>query len=67
MVFRGEKDESAVMCTKNRTYEVKTAETSNSLALVPEILWSNDTNIRSEDRNLSEKNVSYYLYPQLGC
>lgn len=62
VVFRGEKDESAVMCTKNRTYEVKIAETSNSLALVPEILWSSDTNIASEDRTLSEKSVSYCLY-----
>ncbi|KAK3915302.1 Sister chromatid cohesion protein DCC1 [Frankliniella fusca] len=57
LAFRGDKNESAVMCTKSKTFDVKTAEISNSLALVPEILWSQDTMCSSADRILKEKNV----------
>lgn len=60
MVFRGDKNESAVMCTKNKTYDVKVAEISNALALVPEILWNADTNLSNGERTLSEKNVNVY-------
>ncbi|KAJ9590233.1 hypothetical protein L9F63_016653, partial [Diploptera punctata] len=39
LVFRGLKDENAVLCTKNQTYDVKEAETSNSLLLLHNIRW----------------------------
>lgn len=65
LAFRGDKNDSAVMCTKNKTFEVKTAEISNSLALVPEILWSQDTNDSIEDRSLTEKNVVKVFYEYL--
>ncbi|XP_058790089.1 sister chromatid cohesion protein DCC1 [Phymastichus coffea] len=35
--FRGEPEEEAVLCTSNRTYEVKEAETSNTCLLVPKL------------------------------
>ncbi|XP_034242645.1 sister chromatid cohesion protein DCC1 isoform X2 [Thrips palmi] len=67
LVFRGDKNESAVMCTKNRTFDVKVAEISNALALVPEILWGGDTKSNSshEERTLSNKCVAKIFYEYL--
>jgi sister chromatid cohesion protein DCC1 len=39
LIFRGTKDENAVLCTHNQTYDVKEAETSNSLLLLPDLRW----------------------------
>nr|CAD7446665.1 unnamed protein product [Timema bartmani] len=39
LVFRGDIEDNAVLCTKDRTYEVKEAETSNSLLLIPDLLF----------------------------
>ncbi|XP_063586994.1 sister chromatid cohesion protein DCC1-like [Penaeus indicus] len=36
-VLRGDPEEGAVFCTKGKTYEVREAETSNSLVLVPQL------------------------------
>nr|XP_045599030.1 sister chromatid cohesion protein DCC1-like isoform X2 [Procambarus clarkii] len=36
-VLRGDPDDGAVLCTKDKTYEVRLAETSNSMVLVPEL------------------------------
>ncbi|KAJ1527032.1 hypothetical protein ONE63_008576 [Megalurothrips usitatus] len=65
LVLRGNKNDSAVMCTKSRTYEVKTAEISNSLALVPNILWNSDTKCSSDERVLEEKEVLKVFYEYL--
>ncbi|NWY05775.1 DCC1 protein, partial [Nothoprocta ornata] len=35
LVIRGEKDEQAVLCSKDKTYEMKIADTSNMLLCVP--------------------------------
>jgi len=37
MVMRGREEDNTVMCTHNRTFDVKGAETSNSMLLVPEL------------------------------
>ncbi|GBO34238.1 Sister chromatid cohesion protein DCC1 [Araneus ventricosus] len=39
LTIRGDADDSAVLCTKSRTYELKEAETSNSLLLLPGMFW----------------------------
>ena len=36
VVIRGEKGDSAVLCTESKTYDIKEAETSNNLLLVPQ-------------------------------
>ena len=35
LTVRGEKTDSVVVCTNNKTYEMREAETSNSLLLLP--------------------------------
>ncbi|XP_012253464.2 sister chromatid cohesion protein DCC1 [Athalia rosae] len=56
--FRGSDEESVVLCTKNRTYKLKEAETSNSLLLVPDLKFSKATasNV-AEGRMLQETSV----------
>lgn len=39
LTIRGDAEDSAVLCTKGSTYEMKEAETSNSLLLLPDMLW----------------------------
>lgn len=39
LTIRGNPNETAVLCTDTCTYELKEAETSNSLMLLPELLW----------------------------
>ncbi|XP_042213947.1 sister chromatid cohesion protein DCC1-like isoform X2 [Homarus americanus] len=36
-VLRGEPEEGAMLCTKSKTYEVRYAETSNSMVLIPNL------------------------------
>lgn len=38
ITIRGDADDDTVLCTKNQTYEVKAAETSNALLLLPNLL-----------------------------
>ncbi|XP_028919879.1 sister chromatid cohesion protein DCC1 isoform X2 [Ornithorhynchus anatinus] len=35
LVIRGDKDEQAVICSKERTYDLKIADTSNTLLIIP--------------------------------
>lgn len=35
LIIRGEKDEHAVLCSKDKTYDMKIADTSNMLLFVP--------------------------------
>ncbi|OXB61515.1 hypothetical protein ASZ78_013948 [Callipepla squamata] len=35
LVIRGEKDEKAVLCSKDKTYDMKIADTSNTLLFIP--------------------------------
>jgi len=37
LIIRGDGEDDAVLCTKDKTYELKAADTSNSLLLLPEI------------------------------
>jgi len=42
LVIRGSKTDTAVLCTKDETFEVKGAETSNTLLLLPECSFTAD-------------------------
>lgn len=42
VVFKGDKKESAVLCTETKTYDVKEAETSNSILLLPELTFPDE-------------------------
>lgn len=53
VVFKGDHNESAVLCTKAKTYDVKEAETSNSILLLPELTFPDeDTNIELTSRKV---------------
>lgn len=62
LMFVGDPDESVVLCTSDKTYDVKEAETSNSLLLVPDLLFAastgiNDTSLDS-NKSLDKSNNS---------
>ncbi|XP_021378871.1 sister chromatid cohesion protein DCC1-like isoform X2 [Mizuhopecten yessoensis] len=42
LVIRGEKTESAVLCTGSKTYDIKEAEMSNCMLLLSDMVWSKD-------------------------
>ncbi|KHN75989.1 Sister chromatid cohesion protein DCC1 [Toxocara canis] len=45
LVFRGELDDFPVLCNKEKTYRVKEAETSNTLLVMPDLHFTNETGI----------------------
>ncbi|VDK19976.1 unnamed protein product [Anisakis simplex] len=48
LTFRGELDDYPVLCTKDATYCVKEAETSNTLLVLPQLDFTNDKGDESE-------------------
>ncbi|XP_071531975.1 sister chromatid cohesion protein DCC1 isoform X1 [Panulirus ornatus] len=54
-VLRGDPEAGAVLCTKSRTYEVREAETSNSLVLIPHLSLA--TGEGSKERTLQNRQV----------
>lgn len=58
MVFKGDTNESAVLCTETKTYDVKEAETSNSILLIPELTFPDE---ESSDIELCSRNVIYCI------
>nr|XP_026490420.1 sister chromatid cohesion protein DCC1 [Vanessa tameamea] len=53
LIFKGDTDENAVLCTSNKTYDIKEAETSNSLLLVPDLLFAASTGLDETNANNS--------------
>lgn len=49
VVVRGDRSEEAVLCTGNRTYEVKMADTSNTLLIVPDLTVPSDPDFQCSD------------------
>ncbi|PZC72165.1 hypothetical protein B5X24_HaOG211790 [Helicoverpa armigera] len=60
LVFKGDPDENVVLCTNNKTYDVKEAETSNSLLLVPELLFAASTGLDETIQNDSMESDSSF-------
>ena len=67
-VFRGDTDDSVVLCSDNEVFDVKEAETSNSLLIVKNLL-DNDKcqEIADDDTNAHEVTVNktFYRYFEL--
>ncbi|XP_065211120.1 sister chromatid cohesion protein DCC1 [Planococcus citri] len=55
--FKGKKDQKAVLCSDCKTYEVKEAETSNSLLLIPQLKFPDDHKSYSGERMVEDKEV----------
>jgi len=69
MVIRGDDMDTAVICTDDRTFEVRGAETSNSQLLVADILYPQDMGSGCERRLCwrSVAGVSYKFLELLEC
>ena len=64
LTIRGDEIENAVICSRDKTYDIKEAETSNSLLLVPSIVFP-DTISKSSGRSLSCSSVSGIFHKYL--
>ena len=64
LTIRGQESENAVICSKDKTYDIKEAETSNSLLLVPEIVLPGSIS-KSGSRSLSFSSVSGIFHKYL--
>ncbi|XP_012286006.1 sister chromatid cohesion protein DCC1 [Orussus abietinus] len=53
--FRGNKHDPAVLCTKNRTYDLKAAETSNSLLVVSNMKFAEQTSLVNTNHQVVER------------
>ncbi|XP_013191769.2 sister chromatid cohesion protein DCC1 [Amyelois transitella] len=53
LLFKGDPDENVVLCTSDKTYDVKEAETSNSLLLLPDMLFAASTGLDDTKKNNS--------------
>ncbi|CAB3229623.1 unnamed protein product [Arctia plantaginis] len=53
LIFKGDPDENVVLCTGNKTYDVKEAETSNSLLLIPDLLFAASSGLDETVNNIS--------------
>merc|ERR1719369_153524 len=65
MVLRGQDLDSAVICTKNRTFDIKGAETSNSMLIIPDISVPSDIESERSDRRLTWRTVTGVSYKYL--
>lgn len=67
LVFRGQKSDKAVLCTKNKTYDIKEAETSNSVLLIPELKFADNIKAELAERFIEEKKIVgvYHEYFEL--
>lgn len=64
VVFRGAREDKAVLCTDDKTFEVKEAETSNSLLLIPTLKLAEECSEDSSenDRPLEDKEVGLFIF-----
>ncbi|KAL1115347.1 hypothetical protein AAG570_007377 [Ranatra chinensis] len=68
LVFRGKRDDRAVLCTSDATFEAKEAETSNSLLLIPGLKFPAEIPAADgSDRILERKEIVgvFYEYIEL--
>merc|ERR1719270_630029 len=57
LTIRGEDVENAVICSKDRTFDIKEAETSNSLMLLNKIVFPDTIDRSNSDRTLGWSEV----------
>jgi sister chromatid cohesion protein DCC1 len=65
-VIRGDKDEMAVLCTKDRTYDIKEAEISNSMLIIPQLMTGQDLGQEVLGQELNIRQASSLVYHFLG-
>ncbi|KAG8177733.1 hypothetical protein JTE90_026575 [Oedothorax gibbosus] len=68
LIIRGDLEDPAVLCTNKTTYELKEAETSNSLLLMPEMQWPEncqESSLKVVPQNISGIFHTYYELREL--
>jgi len=63
-VIRGEESDNSVLCSNNKTFEIKEAETSNSLLLVSDLSFPDEMSSAGA-RSLAWRNVNGVFYKYL--
>lgn len=76
LVIRGEKDEQAVLCSKDKTYDMKIADTSNMLLFIPGCKTPEQLNDNQASCNIIHSQVCLsgslfalilYLFSMISC
>ncbi|NXU86626.1 DCC1 protein, partial [Xiphorhynchus elegans] len=58
LVIRGEKDEQAVLCSKDKTYDMKIADTSNMLLFIPGCKTPEELNADPSSSNIIHSQIA---------
>ncbi|XP_022256751.1 sister chromatid cohesion protein DCC1-like isoform X2 [Limulus polyphemus] len=53
VIIRGDKSDPAVLCTDTQTYDIKEAGTSNSLLLLPSVVWPDEAETNDKDDGIT--------------
>jgi sister chromatid cohesion protein DCC1 len=61
LTFKGALNDKVVLCTKNKTYEIKEAQQSNSLLVIPDLLPAEKTNHGSPLKSPPSNNINKSL------
>lgn len=64
-MIRGDKDEPAVLCSKDKTYDLKIADTSNMLLVIPGCKTPDQLKMGETHCNLTHTEVYSFLSPDL--
>ena len=62
LTIRGDETENAVICSKEKTFEIKEAETSNSLMLVDRVTLPDQVDKSVTDRRLGWSSVGSVIH-----
>ena len=62
LTIRGDETENAVICSKEKTFEIKEAETSNSLMLVDSVTLPDQVDKSVTDRRLGWSSVGSVIH-----
>ncbi|CAH1774948.1 unnamed protein product [Owenia fusiformis] len=63
LVIRGDESDCAVICTNNKTYELKEAEISNSLLLIPTVMFPDQ--MENKEETLENRQVVSIMHDYL--
>lgn len=58
LTFKGGLNDKVVLCTRNKTYEIKEAQQSNSLLIIPDLIPAEKTNGNSPLKSPSNNNIN---------
>ena len=65
MTIRGDLEENAVLCSSNKTFDIKEAETSNSLLLLDKVVLPDNVDKTQSSRSLASASVGGVFYKYL--